>query len=567
MKFERNPWFVNLAIKTVGGYQMRALRLASMNPKFSCANTLRNILNYAKDSEYGKEHHFAEILHEAKNDNEKLYRLYQKHVPVNDYEALRPYVERHKQGEPNVLFPGKPVIYATTSGTTNEPKWIPLTQRYLSSVYGKMTYVWIYNFIKHCPNTFAGGVVFIVGKLKEGEAPDGTIFGSVSSLTQKKAPNFIRQLYASYPEIFEINDYNSRYYTLMRMCIERNITLLITPNPSTILELQHNVDENFDEYVNDIANGTISDKFDIPDNIRKSLSAKIKPNPQRAEELRRIKQEHDQVYFKHFWPDLQLLSTWKCGNTQIYLNKFKDYFSPETFHQELGYFSTECRFGLVLDDTNNTVLFPHFHYYEFVAEEDFGKETPHFYQLHELKEGKRYNAYVTTFSGLYRYNMNDLVEVGPNFMNTPTVHMVQKINGIVSLTGEKLYEQQFIRSVRKAEELTELKTKFFVGFADLDKSTYHFYYEFADPSVTQQQAEAFTHVVDSTLQKENLEYQSKRASFRLNDPITHRLQPNAYHLFKSKCLAEGFRDGQFKFNLLMQDEKRHNKFKELTIEN
>ena len=50
MKFERNPWFVNLAIKTVGGYQMRALRLASMNPKFSCANTLRNILNYAKDS-------------------------------------------------------------------------------------------------------------------------------------------------------------------------------------------------------------------------------------------------------------------------------------------------------------------------------------------------------------------------------------------------------------------------------------------------------------------------------------------------------------------------------------
>lgn len=565
MKFERNPWFVNQAIKLIGGYQMRRLRLASINPKFTCAQTLRSILTYAKNTEYGKEHHFAQILEQGKTD-EQLYELYQKYVSVNDYEALRPYVERHKNGESNILFPGKPVMYATTSGTTNEPKWVPLTKRYLSDVYSKMTFVWLYNFITNCPNTFAGDVVFIVGKVKEGEAPDGTIFGSVSGVTQKKAPEFIRKMYASYPEIFDINDFNARYYTLMRMCIERNITLLITPNPSTILELQRTVEENYDDFVNDIEQGTINEQFDIPEDIRKSLTAKIKPNPERAQELRHLKQQYKEVSFKHFWPNLQLLSTWKCGNTKIYLDKFKEYFSPETFHQELGYFSTECRFGLVLDDTNNTVLFPHFHYYEFVAEEDFGNDNPRFYQLHELEEGKRYNAYVTTFSGLYRYNMNDLVEVGPNFINTPTVHMVQKINGIVSLTGEKLYEQQFIRAVHKAEELTELKVKFFVGFADVTNSTYHFYYEFANHAVTQAQAESFTHAVDVNLQKENLEYQSKRSSFRLNDPITHRLKSNAYHHFKTKCLAEGLRDGQFKFNLLMQDEKRHDKFKQLVIE-
>ena len=73
-------------------------------------------------------------------------------------------------------------------------------------------------------------------------------------------------------------------------------------------------------------------------------------------------------------------------------------------------------------------------------------------QLHELQKGKRYCPYVTTMAGLYRYNMNDLVEVGDFFEQTPTVHMIQKVNGIVTITGEKLHERQFIAAVREAEQ-------------------------------------------------------------------------------------------------------------------
>jgi len=161
---------------------------------------------------------------------------------------------------------------------------------------------------------------------------------------------------------------------------------------------------------------------------------------------------------------------------------------------------------------------------------------------------------------LYRYNMNDLVEVGGKFVNTPTVHMISKVNGIVSMTGEKLYEPQFMNAVHQAEDETGIKTKFFVGFADVEGSKYHFYYEFADEKMTQEQAEAFTKVVDEKLQHINLEYESKRQSFRLHDPETHILLSNAYARFKAACLKDGFRDGQFKFNLLMQDEKRRSKF-------
>jgi hypothetical protein len=200
-----------------------------------------------------------------------------------------------------------------------------------------------------------------------------------------------------------------------------------------------------------------------------------------------------------------------------------------------------------------------------VEESELDKPHKHFLQIYELEKGKRYCAYVTTYSGLFRYNMNDLVEVGGQFYNTPTVHMVSKVNGIVSMTGEKLYEPQFIDAVRKTEELMGIKTKFFVGFADVRESKYHFYYEFEDKNIDPEIVKEFNKVVDRKLQEINNEYESKRASFRLKEPQAHILSANAYARFKKSMLLDGFRDGQFKFNLLMQDDMRRSKFDQITV--
>ena len=107
------PLVPNFLLGLAGGIQYLALKRATKNPRKSQEKTLRSILTYARDTEYGKEHHFAEIL-EAKTDSE-LYSRYQKYVQLNDYEDLRPYVEKHKNGAENILFPGKPLLYATTS--------------------------------------------------------------------------------------------------------------------------------------------------------------------------------------------------------------------------------------------------------------------------------------------------------------------------------------------------------------------------------------------------------------------------------------------------------------------
>ena len=557
------PFVPNFLLGMAGGIQYLKLKSVSRNPRKASEQTLRAILTYAKDTEYGREHGFADIL-QAKTDTE-LYARYQQAVKPNDYEDLRPYVEKHKHGAESILFPGKPVMYATTSGTTSEPKWIPITKEYLNNVYGKMTKVWLFNFIKNRPKVYAGKIVSIVGKVKEGEAPDGTFYGSVSGVTQRDCPTFVKKLYASPASVFSIEDYTARYYTLMRMGIERNVTLIVTANPSTIVEMQNNVNEFYDDYCNDIEHGTLNASLNIPQWIRDDIQPYLKPNPERAAELRALKAKYGTVLPKHYWRDLQILNTWKCGNTKVYLDKFDGSFPEGMLHQEFGYFSSECRFGLVLDDTNNTVLFPHFHYYEFIAEDDLDNPNPRFLQLHELQKGKRYCPFVTTMAGLYRYNMNDLVEVGDFFEQTPTVHMIQKVNGIVTITGEKLHERQFIAAVREAEQRTGLKTQFFIGFANLEKSNYDFMYEFAEPTTTQEQAEAFTRVVDEVLKEMNIEYKAKRDSFRLKDPDTKRMVPQSFEQFKARCIAEGARDGQFKLQLLMQDENRHNKFLDLVV--
>ena len=544
---------LGLAIMSLPGRM--SLARASRNPEKASARTLRKILNLAKNTAYGKEHHFGAIVKARKP--EQLFRLYEKSVRASEYESFRPYVERHKHGEANVLIPGKPLMYATTSGTTSKPKWIPISQKYMKDVYDVMSHIWLDNFARIRPKFLSGGLVVSVAKVVEGYAEDGTIFGSVSGVTAKKIPSIIRKRFVTPPEVYDISDYTARYYVMMRLAIAHSVSYIVAPNPSTLLELIHNAEEYFDDYIEDIEKGSISEKFDVSPEIRSVLAGFTVPDPERADFLRRVKEKcGGKPQLKDWWPDMQLLSSWKCGNTAIAAEKVQQQLPAGCCYQELGYFASECRFGLVLDEGIDSTLFPNYHYYEFIEESDLENPEPRFLRLHELEQGKRYCIYVTTFSGLYRYNMNDLVEVGGWNGKTPKIHMVQKVNGIVSITGEKLYEKQFIEAVHEAERQSGLKANFFIGFADPEEACYDFYYEFEKRKVRRSKAEAFTKIVDSQLMEMNIEYQSKRASHRLKEPKTFVLKRNSYDHFKRRSLLEGARDGQFKLVMLLQDKRR-----------
>jgi hypothetical protein len=555
-------WLIRMALTIVGKKGLKELKKRSKNGKETQEAVLRDLLETAKNTIYGKEHHFEEIL--KAESPEKLFDLYRKNVPINDYEEIRPYVELHKSGKSDVLFPGKPKMYATTSGTTREPKWIPITERYYQEVYKKMNQIWFYTLIMNKPHVFYGPALSIVGKAIEGSALDGTLYGSISGISQRDIPEFMKVIHTAPADVFHIADYKARYYAIMRMGIERDTRLIITANPSTLVEMQTNANEFYDDYIDDIEHGTVSKKFPIPNEIRAAMEAYTKPNPARAEELRKLKERYGTVLPKHYWPNMEVVNVWFCGNTRVYFEKIRDSFPPDCVFHEFGYFSTECRAGIVLkSNTQDTVVFGHKIYFEFIHESELDKQDPKICQLYEVKEGQRYCMLATTSAGLYRYNMNDLLEITGYYNEFPTIKFIQKVNGTINLTGEKLHERQFIDAVHEVENKTGKIAQFFVGFADPQKSNYKFYYEFADQSVSIKEAGEFTLQMDKCLQEYNPEYKEKRASNRLKEPEFAILGPEAFERFKATCIDRGYRDGQFKLNLLMQDEKRHAMFKEL----
>ena len=90
--------------------------------------------------------------------------------------------------------------------------------------------------------------------------------------------------------------------------------------------------------------------------------------------------------------------------------------------------------------------------------------------LHQLEAGRKYAVIVTTRNGLYRYAMNDLIEVTGHFNRTPTIRFLQKGKGVTNITGEKLYEHQVTEAVEEVLSARGLSSEFFVMLADVEHS-------------------------------------------------------------------------------------------------
>jgi hypothetical protein len=90
----------------------------SLEPVRSQQEVFKNLIEQAKDTVFGRDHDFASI---------RNYEDFKKRVPVRDYEALKPYIERVVHGEENILWKGKPAYFGKTSGTTSGTKYIPIS--------------------------------------------------------------------------------------------------------------------------------------------------------------------------------------------------------------------------------------------------------------------------------------------------------------------------------------------------------------------------------------------------------------------------------------------------------
>jgi hypothetical protein len=178
-----------------------------------------------------------------------------------------------------------------------------------------------------------------------------------------------------------------------------------------------------------------------------------------------------------------------------------------------------------------------------VEQAGWDRKTPEFLTLGQLEQGKTYYVLITTAAGLYRYFMNDLVEVTGFFRRTPLLRFVQKGKGVTSLTGEKLYEAQVIEAVQGAAHHHGVTSSFFMLVADEERSGYDL---FAELDSTEPGVEILAAAIDHRLGELNIEYHGKRSSGRLGPLTVARLKRGASEAYKAACVRAGQREGQFK---------------------
>ena len=495
----------------------RAFEAATREPERSQARVLRTLLRDNGDTIFGREHGFASIGSAAE---------YARRVPIRDYEALRPYVGQIMGGRSRALTAAAPFMFTTTSGTTGEPKLVPVTADWARAM-ASLTRLWTFYALRDHPGMLDGHVLTIVGPATEGVASGGLPYGAMTGLLFQRLPWLIRRRHALPYAAALIRDHETRYFVTLRLALGRAISSIATPNPSTLLRLADMAARRGGELLRAIHDGTLGMTEVEPvagagitgPELRTALEAGLRPNPNRAAFLEAVARQRDRLALGDCWPELSLVACWLGGSAGIQARHLDAHFGPHVARRDLGFVASEGRFTIPVDDDSAAgVLAVDTNFYEFVAEEEVADGASRTLLSHELVDGRRYYVIVTGANGLYRYDMNDVVEVRGFHGGTPKVAFIRKGRDMLNITGEKLHLNHVVHAVRAAEHATGLGVWQFRLIPDVEAARYDLLVELPRPAESGRALARFAAAFDRALIDVNVEYRSKRASARLAAP-------------------------------------------------
>ncbi|MEA3305414.1 MAG: GH3 auxin-responsive promoter family protein [Candidatus Omnitrophota bacterium] len=529
-----------------------AFEKATKNPMESQRRFLFELLARNRNTLFGKEHGFARL---------RSIEDYQRHVPLNDYETLRPYIDRIMRGKPNVLTIDKTILLGVTSGTTGKPKHIPVTH-FSRKKKKEVMDIWTYYILKDHPKVLNGKILAIVSPEKEGCTTTKIPFGAESGHAYKNMPEIVKNLYVLPYEVFEIKDYDAKYYCILRIAMEQNVSVVTSLNPSTILLLCQRIEKAKARIIDDIRHGTLNADLNLRYDIRKKIESRLKPNPARAEELARLSENRNgELLPVNFWPNMDIILCWKGGSVGIYISHFKKYFSSNISIRDFGYLSSEARVSIPMsDDGCNGVLAVTSNFYEFIPREEINEKNKRFLLSYQLETGREYYIILTTPGNLYRYNIDDIIKVVGFFNSTPIIEFKQKGSLVSSVTGEKIYELQINEAVNKAAESIGTSLQFFSAFVEWGiVPRYAFLMEFIS-DIPKEKKQELLENIERGLIRLNLEYETKRRSQRLEYPVLKVVPRGTFEEYRSRKIIEGSHDGQFKMPALTGNIDFHKNF-------
>jgi hypothetical protein len=252
------------------------------------------------------------------------------------------------------------------------------------------------------------------------------------------------------PATAGIHDTTAKHYTALRFALETDrVGMIITANPSTLVEFARRADQDRESLLRDIHDGTLS--CDLAPAVRAALAKRIaRRRPERARELARLVERHGALLPKHAWPRLAVLAVWTGGSVGVYFPQLAELYGKPAVRDH-GLSASEGRMTIPLaDNTAAGMLDFYHHYFEFIPVEERGSLNPIVLEGHELAEGHDYFILLTTSGGLYRYDIHDVVRCVGFEGQAPILTFLNKGKNYSNLAGEKISEHQVILAVEQS---------------------------------------------------------------------------------------------------------------------
>lgn len=460
---------------------------------------LSNLLNMARDTEWGKKYDYRSI---------ESTEEFKKRVPLQNYDTLKPYIERMMQGEQNVLWPSHISWFAKSSGTTSDKsKFIPVSEESLEECHYKcgkdMLSIYCHNHEE--TQIFTGKALVMGGSHQINQLNNASFYGDLSAVLIKNLP-FWAEFYR-------------------------------TPDMTIAL-----MDE-WEEKIEQMAKAT------IPVNV-----TNISGVPTWTIVLaRRVLEITGKRNLLEVWPNLELYIH-GAVNFAPYRETFRQLIPKDDFHYLETYNASEGFFGIQDRSDSHAMLLmlDYGIYYEFIPLEELGNEHPRTLDLSQVETDKSYAIVISTNGGLWRYVIGDTVKFST--LNPFRITISGRTRHFINAFGEELIienaENALIAACKETNASIRDYTAGPVYFSENQAGAHEWIIEFEkEPD----DLDRFTALLDTNLKKANSDYEAKRyKDMALRMPLLHKAPQGTFYNWLRK---QGKLGGQHKVPRLANERK------------
>ena len=451
---------------SLGKIVFKSIERFSKIPGETQEKLLMSIIEKNKNTEYGKKIGFDKI-HSIED--------FQRIVPLTTYDDSADDVDRMIDGEENLIMAAKCHRYCSSSGSVGRPKILPKSGRdlfYMQSVGFAATpacaSLWFGKKGIKFPKQVGTVAVILTGhKMKDGKMCNGagqvpfTYLKPISEFFMTTPNDFM------YPENEDAVD--SAYFHLRFALENRDVTYIGSMVVTLLTIMFEYFESNWEMVCKDIEKGTIDPSIKCPPELRAKWEKKFKPNPKRAEEIRKeCEKGFDSPIAPRVWPKF-MWSYGMVGSTlQFYVNKLRRYIGDAPIHN-MGYAAAEGFMAMPIElNVNDAVLMPKSVFFEFIPMDD--PECEKLLTLDQLEEGKEYEVVVTNFSGLYRYKIEDVIRITGFYNNTPKMEFLYRNNLAMNIANEKTTTQMVDWAAGKVQEKLGISFKSYSFYGDTEST-------------------------------------------------------------------------------------------------